>query len=149
MAPSDKETLQALTAEDVKPTEAHVSLAKFLTDFGPVEVTAEQAWAFIMGHRIWQSSPDRAAEKVALKESRNEGAEEKRIQRELARAEKLEKAAEAKRLRDEKAAAKKAKDADSDDDLTETDDEALNTEEGETTEEAKPKRRRRVTEQSF
>jgi hypothetical protein len=143
MAPSTKDQLQALTAEDIKPTEAHVSLANFLTEFGPVEVTADQAWAFIMGHRIWQSSEERKVEKDNLKGSKAEEAEIKKAERELARAEKKAAAEKTAEEREAKKAAKAAKDADSDDDLAETSDEE-GLEDGEdVVEEAKPKRRRR------
>jgi Skp family chaperone for outer membrane proteins len=144
MAPSTKDQLQALTAEDIMPTEAHASLANFLTENGPVEVTADQAWAFIMGHRIWQSSDERKQEKEALKGSKAEEAEAKRIEREAARAEKKAAAEVAAIDREAKKAAKAAKAADSDEDLTEdaTDEESLD--DGEAPEEAKPKRRRRT-----
>lgn len=115
MAPKNTAELKALTAEDVQPTEAHVSLANYLTENGPVEVTPEQAWAFIMGHRPWQSGPERAAEKEALKvekakadEAKKVEIEEKRKQRE---AEKAEKDAAKKAAAEKRAADKAAKEA--------------------------------------
>lgn len=144
MAPSTKDQLQALTADDIKPTEAHVSLANFLTENGPVEVNADQAWAFIMGHRIWQSSDERKVEKDNLKGSKAEEAEVKRQEREAARADKKAAAEAAAAEREAKKAAKAAKDADSDDDLIETSSDEEGLEDGEeVVEEAKPKRRRR------
>lgn len=104
MAPTNKEQFQALTSEDVKPTEAHISLAKFLSEFGPVEVSPEQAWSFIMGHRVWQGSEERAAEKIALKESRATEAEAARAKRETEKAEK----AAAKEIADKEKAERKA-----------------------------------------
>jgi len=153
MAPSNKEQLQALTAEEVNPTEAHISLAKFLTENGPIEITADQACMFILGHRIWQSSDERKEEKEALKGSRAEEAEQKRALAEAARAAKKAEAEKRAAEREVKKTQKAAKDADSDDDLAEaTDEESLEDTDGETSEpveEAKPKRRRRVAAGEF
>lgn len=121
MAPSNLEQLKTLTAEDVKPTEAHVSLARFLTEHGPIAVSPEQAWAFIMGHRVWQSSDERAAEKAALKESRSTESAERAKAREEAKAakaaEKAQKEAEKAQRAAEREAAKAAKAAGDDSDI--------------------------------
>lgn len=110
MSPKNTEELKALTAEDVKPTEAHISLAKYLTEFGPVPVTPEQAYAFIMGHRPWQSGPERAAEKEELKIEKAKADEAKKAELEEKRAAKaLEKEAADKAKAEKKAAAAAAK----------------------------------------
>lgn len=158
MAPKNREELAAISSEEIAPTEAHVSLAKFLTENTPVEVTPEAAWAFIMGHRIWQSGPERAAEKEALKLANAEAdaakkaaneekkaqrlkeAEEKKAQRALDQEAKKTAAAEKKAAAAARKAAKEASeddasDLDVDEDVTGTEDT-----EGEVTE--APKRRR-------
>jgi DNA-directed RNA polymerase delta subunit len=141
--PKTIEEIQAIT--HVPTTEATESFGNFVNkyltnadNFTPL--TAEQAWAVIGCHRVWQSSDERKAEKDALKETRAVESEEKKAER---LAKKAEREADKERkaaLKAEKDAAKKAKDADSDEDLDEDDDE-----EGlETEAEEKPKRRRRA-----
>lgn len=137
MAPKNKAEFEAYTQEDVKPTEAHISLANFLTANGPVEVSPEQAWTFIMGHRIWQGSEERAVEKEALRNSRSVESEEKKAAREAAKLEKEADKARKAEEREAKKAAKAAKKAEDDSDLE--DEEGLNEE----TAEAPKKRRRR------
>lgn len=141
MAGITLEYLQNLTAEDVKPTQANESLAKFLTDNTPIEITPEQAWAFIAGHRVWQSGPERKAELEAIRVEKAEAAEVAKAERaekaEQRKQEKAAKDAEKARKKAEKEAAEAAGEESDDSDLDETD------EEGDEESTPKPTRRKR------
>lgn len=139
VAPHSLEELKALPA--VKSTEASASFANYVNEGlkredgtyaeGFTPLTAEQAWTLLYVHRLWQSSPERAKEKEALKAAKAEDAEKRKAEREAKAAEKK---AEAERKAEEKkakAAEKAAKEAGDDSDL-----------EGEAAPAAAPKRRR-------
>lgn len=123
------------------PSEAQVSLAKYVTDNSPVELTAEQAQAVLVLHGQWQSSPERKAEREAEKAAKAEAAAKAKEERERKAAEKAEAKAKADAEKKAKDAAKAAESAGDDSDLDTTDnsDEAA----PETDGEAKPPRRRR------
>lgn len=95
------EDMKNLEGEDIKPTEAHVSLAKFVNENTTVQVTDEQVWAVVSAHRFWQSGEGRKQEREANAAAKKEAAEKAKIER-------AAKAEERKKEREEKAAAKKA-----------------------------------------
>ncbi|WPH58009.1 hypothetical protein SEA_LUCKYLEO_61 [Gordonia phage LuckyLeo] len=125
---------------DKEPSGTHRSLAKYVTENSPVELTPEQAQAVLVLHGQWQASPERKAEREAEKAEKARLAEE-------AKAERERKAAERKAENERKAAEKKAKEAakaaeanDDDSDLDAVDNSDDDTE----TEAPKPRRRRKA-----
>lgn len=143
VAPHNLDDAKALPA--VKATEASESFARYCnaalqredgTFAGGYEpISGEQAWVLLYMHRLWQRSPERAAEKEALKREKNKELEERALERERKakeRAAEAERKAEEKRLKDAEKAAKAASD---DSDIpTEGGEESLNV--------TPPKRRR-------
>lgn len=95
------EEMKTLEGEDIKPTEAHQSLARFVNENTTVDVTDEQVWAVVSAHRFWQSGEGRKAEREANAQAKKEAAEQAKIER-------AAKQEERKKEREEKAAAKKA-----------------------------------------
>lgn len=139
MAINTQEALSAVTEAEVVPTEAHISLAKFLTENTPVEVSPEQAWAFIIGHRIWQSGDERKAELAALREAKAKESEEKKAEREQKAAERKAEAERKKEAAEAKKRAKEAEEAGDDSDIETEDEDGADVE---TEAVAAPKRRR-------
>lgn len=121
-----------------EPTATHRSLAKYVSDNSPVELSPEQAQAVLVLHSKWQSSDERKAEREIEKAEAAKEAEAKKAEREAAKAKReAEKEAKAKE-KAAKEAAKKAAEEGSDSDLdAEPDDEAP-------AEGGRPKRRRRA-----
>ena len=130
MAEDDKRVTLPSTTEEVRAvthiptTEATRSFAKYVNEnlanadnFEPI--SDEQAWVIVGCHRPWQQSPERKAEKEALKEERSKENEAKKAEREERKAqreaERAEKKAERERKKAEKEAAKAAEEDLSDD----------------------------------
>lgn len=95
------EDMKSATGDDIKPSEANESLARFVNENTNVEVTPEHVWAIVGAHRFWQSGEGRKAEREANAAAKREAAEQAKIER-------AAKAEERKKEREEKAAAKKA-----------------------------------------
>lgn len=120
VAPKTSEDMRNMTS--IKTTEAATSFANFMnSNLGHIEgwvpITPEQAWTLIYTHRVWQGSPERAAEKEALKLQKSAENEERAKRREEKRLEREALAKEKKAEKERKAAEKAAKEVADGEDL--------------------------------